>query len=250
MSFTGLSLFFINSAHYMFGTVPCTSLIQKYQTVKIFPAGNQSPGVSSYLCIVLLIPVMPLWYWTLPQGIFLFSITWCLMTPSAPFSIYLTMNTPQYSVMKLHLTLSLINHRWNLGIVLKFTMNGSLPLNRRRNVGSLNMRNTSMTIIKPPSLPFVWRILSSLILLQYLVPLRILLSFRIHHILYLCLLLLLLPLQSQFRLPPVAVSQNQGYYKLQKFSGWHTCPPWRSRFYIHLVSPHSIWDWYLLGLTC
>ena len=80
MSFMGLYFLVIKSAHSMFGAVRCMLLIQKYQTVKSFPAGNQSPGVKYFLGIVLLITGMSLWSWTLPQDIFTISIMWCSIT--------------------------------------------------------------------------------------------------------------------------------------------------------------------------
>ena len=118
MSFMGPSFLVTNSVCSMFGYVQCTSLIPKYQMVKSSPAGNQSPGVRYLLGILLLIPVTSLWSWNLPQGIFTLSITWCSMTPSAPFSLYLMMKTPQYSETKFPFTHLLIKSHWKLGISL------------------------------------------------------------------------------------------------------------------------------------
>ena len=124
MSFMGISFLVINSTSYMFGAVRCTSLIQKYQMVKTFPAGNQSPGMDYFLGIVLLIPVTSLWFWTLPQGISPLSTTWCLMTPSARFSLSLMIKTPQYSGTTSPLNHQLIKSHYNLGIILYFMING------------------------------------------------------------------------------------------------------------------------------
>ena len=205
MSFIGISFLVINSAGSMFGAVQCMALIQKYQTVKSFPAGNQSPGVASFLGIVLLISVTSPWYWTLPQGIFPLSITWCLITPSSPFSISMMMKTPHYSGTTLPLNFSLIKSCCNLGIFLYFMINGSLPLNGRINEGSLNVRTTWMPRINPTRLTLVWRSLYRMILLQSLVTLLLILSFRIPQLIHMRLLLMLPPLWSHFWSPLVAV---------------------------------------------
>ena len=130
------------------------------------------------------------------------------MTPSVTFSLSMMMKTPQYSGTTLPLTHSLIKYRWNLVIVLYFMMNESLLLNGRINTGSFNVRTTFMPPINPPRIPFVWRILSSLLLIKSLSPILIILSFRIPHILHLCLLLVFLPVQSHFRSPLVAVLEK------------------------------------------
>ena len=194
MYFMVISFLVINYAHSMFGSVRCQLLIQKYQTVKSFPYGNQSIGAASSLGIVLIIPVTYLCSQTLPQGIFTHSITWCLITPSEPFSLSLIMNIPQYYGTTLLLTFSPIKSCWNMCIVLYFMMNGSLPLNRRIHAYSFNARTTFMPLTNPPKLPFIWRSLYSICLLQYLFTLLLLLYFSINH-----LLLLLIPLQSQFQ---------------------------------------------------
>ena len=161
--------------------------------------------MASFLGIFILITVTSLWSYPLPKGIFTLSITLCVMTPSAPFSLSLMMKPPQYSGTTLTLTLSPINSCWNLGIVLYFMINWSLPLNRRINTGSFNMRTTFMTLINPPRLPFIWSSLFSLQLLQYPVPLLVPLSFSITQLLHMRLLLLFLPLWSQLWSPLVAV---------------------------------------------
>ena len=64
----------------------------------------------------------------------------------------------------------------------------------RRNVGSFNASTPFMPLINPPSLPFIWRSLSSLCLIQSLIPLLLLIYFRIIQILHLYLFLLFIPL--------------------------------------------------------
>ena len=135
--------------------VQCTSFIQKDQTVKSFPYGKKIPVAVYFLGIILLIPVTSLWSWTLPQDVFLLVITWCLMAHSAPLSIFQMMKISQYSVIVFPLTRSMIKYRWKLGIVLYFVMNGSLLLNGRRNTVSFNISTIFISLIIPPSLPFV-----------------------------------------------------------------------------------------------
>ena len=230
MSFMGISFLVIKYAGSMFRYVWCTPFIQKYQTVKIFPSSNQSPVVAPFLGIVLLIPVTSIWSWTLPQGIFTLSITWCLTKTSVLFSVYMMMNNPQYSVTTFPLNHSLIKFRWDLNTVLYFMMN------RSRNADSFNLRTTFMPLIKPTRLHFVWRILSRLCLVQYLFPQRILLSFRNPQLLHLCLLLLSLPLQSQFWSPLVA--------ELKKTKGTLTSKKFQDEIY----PPRGAW-YFLANLT-
>ena len=121
------------------------------------------------------------------------------------FILSLIIKTPQYSETTFPLTCSIIKSCWNLGTVPNFMMHGSLPLNRKRNSFSFKVMNIFMSLINPHRLTFFWRSLSSLDLLQPLVLLLIILSFRIPQILHLFLLLLLIPLRSQFWSPFVAV---------------------------------------------
>ena len=189
MSFMEISFLVINSACSVLGDFGCTFLIKKSHMVKSFHADNQITGASSSLGKVLLIKVKSLLSWTLPQGIFPLSSTWSLMTPSSPFSIYLMMMIPQYYVKMFPLNHSHIKYCWNLGIVPYSMINDSLPLNGSRNAGEFNESTTCVPLINPPRLPFVFMRLSILCIIQSLVPLLIILSFRVNHLLHLCLLL-------------------------------------------------------------
>ena len=130
---------------------------------------------------------------------------WCSMTMASPFSLSLMIKIPQYYGTTSPLTRSITKHCCNLFIFPFFVMTVSISLNGSINAGSFNVSTTFMPFMNPPRLPFFWEFLSIIQLLQSLVTLILLLSFRVPHTLHLCLFLLLLPLLSQFRSPLVSV---------------------------------------------